>query len=417
MKKYILTTLVLLTTLMAQAQTKSAFIHMKTGEIKEILCSEIDSITFAEHINFDYNVEANQSIGIYYGAYNEAGQFIVAVSDAEMTSDGLPTKAGQSVLLFYAMSEPTTDYDNIQLASGQYTASDDFSKMTLYNGQSGYLYFMYCNGINSEGEPEGWGIDMEYATMNVVNNNGQYYIDFKGGNSERESSINFKDVHVTFQGTIDFANQDPAYYTYLTKDYDITPTAMSARYTCTPSYGYGNYSFAFYNTPTDSEGFITGAGDVISLELLTQPAVPMDLSLLTGDYTVANVLEGPYEPGHFLSGVNYYYYGMYLPMGTYLAFYDESGSMKKEIGFVTGGTAHISVDGTNITYNFDFIAEGGHHFTVNYTASSATIYDYTSNSAKSNMPGLSPNGAFNAFKAITRHNVLQPSNTLKLIKK
>lgn len=418
MKKIILSLLTLFCALGAQAQTKSTFIHMKSGEIREIQNTQIDSITFAEHIDFDKDIKATSTLGIYYGTYNEAGEFLLALSDAEITAQGYPTKVGQSLIMFYAMGEPATDPKDIQFSSGQYTPASDFSKFSLYNGD-GYLIYEYCTGFDEEGYPEGWAFTLDYATLNVKNNGGSYYIDFKGGIEDRytdtSEGIDFKDVHLVYEGPIAFKNQDPSYYEPLTQDYDIVPTAMSARYTCTPSYGYGNYSFAFFNTPIDDEGYIIGAGDVIGMELLTNPSVPMDLEDLNGEYTVASILEGPYTPGHFLSGVNYEYYGNYFAMGTYLNFYDETGSPTSNIGFVTGGTAKISVDGTNITYDFDFIVEGDHHVRMKMTASSETIYDYTSSSAKPNAPAKK--SPFQSVKILKGRNLMAPQSTLRLVKK
>lgn len=418
MKKILLSLLTLLCALTAQAQTKSTFIHLKTGEIREIQNAEIDSITFAEHVDFDKDIKANYALGIYYGTYNEAGEYLLLLSDAEVTAEGYPTKAGQSLVMFYAMGEPSTDPKDIQFSSGQYTPASDFSKYSLYNGE-GYLIYEYCTGFDEDGEPEGWYVDLNYVTMNVKNNGGSYYIDFKGGLDERltdtDYDIDFKDVHLVFDGPIEFSNQDPSYYEPLTEDYEMMPTAMSANYTCTPSYGYGNYSFAFYNTPVDDDGFIDGAGDVIGMELLTDPSVPMNLEDLNGEYTVTSIMDGPYTPGHFLDGVNYEYYGNYFAMGTYLAFYDETGSPTTTKAFVTGGTAKISVDGTNITYDFDFIVEGDHHVRMKMTASSETIYDYTSSSAKQHKPAKQH--SLQSVKSLKGRNLMAPQSTLRLVKK
>lgn len=55
MKKFLLSAFVLLATVAAQAQTKSAFVHLKSGAVETIACSDIDSITFE---SFDLNVKA-----------------------------------------------------------------------------------------------------------------------------------------------------------------------------------------------------------------------------------------------------------------------------------------------------------------------------------------------------------------------
>lgn len=194
----------------------------------------------------------------------------------------------------------------------------------------------------------------------------------------------------------------------------MVPTALSGRYTNGTSYG--NYSLCFYNVPLDDEGYVVGAGQLVNVELLTEPGTPMDIANIAGEYVIADVENGPYNPGTFLSGVNYYYYGMYFPMGTYLSFYDESGYSTSEIGFATGGSVKATVDGENVTFDLNVEVEGGHKFTMNYTAKASDITDYsTSSSAKRH---AQPRKAkFTGLKSAARTNVAQPKATLRLIKK
>ncbi len=58
MKKTILTLFCVAMATFASAQTKSTFVHMKSGEIKEIPYSEIDSITFGNHVDYDKEIKA-----------------------------------------------------------------------------------------------------------------------------------------------------------------------------------------------------------------------------------------------------------------------------------------------------------------------------------------------------------------------
>ena len=144
------------------------------------------------------------------------------------------------------------------------------------------------------------------------------------------------------------------------------------------------YTMALFNTPIDEGGFVDGAGEVINLSLITKYTEHMDINNLAGEYTVADVINGPYEPGKFLSGTLYEYYGMMLPMGTNLSFYDEKGSQINKYGFAKDGSIKVSVDGDKITFSGDIETENGKHFTFNYTGSASAISDYTVSSAPAN---------------------------------
>ena len=101
---------------------------------------------------------------------------------------------------------------------------------------------------------------------------------------------------------------------------NVNVVNMGGRYQTDYNKTYGMYTMALFNTPIDEGGFVDGAGEVINLSLITKYTEHMDINNLAGEYTVADVINGPYEPGKFLSGTLYEYYGMMLPMGTNLSF-------------------------------------------------------------------------------------------------
>lgn len=382
MKKLLLSALVLLSALTAQAQTdgRSLFVHLTSGATEEIACSEIDSITFA---SFDLSVKATQSYGVYNGLSSDsgAGQYTFALSDGEMDEEAGPTTAGQTVVIFYAFADNSASTDLLQLPSGTYTNGEDFTAGTLYNGRSGYLHVSHCTDVAADGTVNGWSVDLGYGTLKVKNDAGQYQIDFQGGISERSEEYNFKDIHVTYTGGITFENNDPSFYQPVSQDYAVVPTGMTGTYmTGSDDDGneYGNYSLAFFNAPMDEDGYFSGAGECLGVELLTQADETMNVESIVGEYTITDINDGPFTAGHFLSGCNMDYYGSYWPMGTYLSFMDEDGYTTQTYGFATGGTVKVTADGDQLTYTVDLEVEGGHKVTMTYTADSSLLEDYTS---------------------------------------
>lgn len=322
MKKLILSALVMLSAVTAWAQNdaQSVFVHLKSGATEEIPCNDIDSITFA---TFDLTVKATESYGVYDGASHGPGQYVFALSDGTMDEDANPTEAGQTVVIFYVFADNSTSSDVLQLPSGTYTAGEGTTAGTLYNGQSGYLHVAHCTDVDASGNVNGWQVDLGYGTLVVNNVNGQYQIDFQGGISERSEEYDFKDIHVTYSGEIEFVNNDPSSYEKLTKDYNVVPTNMSGTYTLAEDGSYGNYSLVFFNAPLDDYGYFAGAGEALGVELLTAADETMNIESIVGEYTVTSIENGPYTAGHFLSGANMDYYGSYWPMGTYLSFMDD----------------------------------------------------------------------------------------------
>lgn len=384
MKKTILLSLAATALIAAAASTqkRTAIVHMKSGEAVEYEYNDIDSITFSEPVAYDLDMEAAYASAIYYGD----GAYILHISDKPISTEGLPTEVGQKLLRVYPISKaPADSRTNCNIAEGRYVANKTFDEFTLY-AQDKYFCLMVCTGIGSDGSLDGYSVPLDYGTLNVGYTAGGSTLTFRGGFDETYPEIdNIKNLKMTYSGPLEIDNQDPSVYDMLEEDINVVPTRMTGRYSV-PSSGtaYGNFSLALFNTPVDNEGFIAGGGDLISIELLTEYAVPMDISKMAGEYTIASVWEGPYTAGRFLSGTMYEDFG--IPMGTYYAKYEDSGYASR-YGFATGGTLKITVDGTNVTLIGDIETENGKRFTFNYTSPTNEIQDYTSSSS-AGKPGL-----------------------------
>lgn len=366
-KKLLLAALIAAVTMptMAQENTRTALLHLKSGAVKEFNVADIDSITFSAPVNYDSQINAKYGIGFYYGN----GQYFTCLSTDSLSPNGGATKAGQRSVIFYALGKPSLSSKNAILPSGRYVSSTSQEDGTLYDGKS-YLYASVATAGDSTLDLSTVYLDKGAEANVEYNSDGTYTIDFKG-RSTKADNMDFENIHCVFNGTIPYANKDAAYYETFTEDVNFQPTGFSGGYS--NSSDYGDYTLSFYNMPVDDEGFTAGAGDLVNLELLTDTSSVMDLSKLVGTYTVASSLEGPYEPGHWLDGVNYYYYGMYMCVGTYICSYDNQGYATNHRDFAKSGTITISDAGDQLHVVCDLTLEGGHKLTLDQMVAKGAI--------------------------------------------
>lgn len=369
MKNIILLAASLLTAIVASAQSRSALIHMKSGEIVEYEYGDISHITFTDPITYDLDLTATHA----YIAYLGSGEYRLRLSDKPMSGEGDPTENGQIILCLTPIAEePTDSHVSVNLANGRYVSNETMEVNTLYVSDNNFCVKV-CTGIEN-GEASSSQLPLEEGTLNVsYTADGSCVLLFKGGFAEPQQELNGASLlKVSFSGHISIDNQDPYYYNWLEEDINVVPNAMAGTYNTHSKKTYGNYSLTFYNVPIDDGGFATGAGYAITLNVLTEYANPMDISKIAGVYTVTSAMNGPWAPGNYMNGEMYY--GI-MPIGSYLTKYDDSGNTVA-YGLVTGGLVQITVDGDNVTYVLDLETESGKHFTMNYTApASETIAD------------------------------------------
>ena len=149
MKKTLLLAAMLLASTISFAQSRSALIHLKSGEVKEIDYSQLDSITFTDPVTYDFEQEATYATSIYYGNR----QYNLRFSDKPM-ANGLPTEVGQMILRVYPIApDPVNSSANCNLAAGRYEANKSFENYSLYLGDS-WCCVLDCTGFE-DGAPRG----------------------------------------------------------------------------------------------------------------------------------------------------------------------------------------------------------------------------------------------------------------------
>ena len=412
MKKTIMAAMLLCAATLAQAQSRLAYIHMKSGEVMELEYNDVDSITFGPSVNLDQELQATYIYNIYYGGTS----YMLHMSDAPISSQGLPTQAGQTVVRVYLFANQSADSNNALLTAGRYPISDEIAVGNIYNASEAYTSYIKCTGLNDEGNPDGYQVGYTNGSLNVsYEADGTANVVFRGElvdyGEEGEALGIPHHIKVSYTGQLPFDNQDPASYVLLGEDVKMEPNGLSGGYSNVDG-RYGSYTLTYYNCELDKDGFIVGPGELMNFEILTEEASPMDISKLAGEYTISSALEGPWAPGQFLSGEMYDYYGMTFPIGTYYTVYGEGGAETRLKAFSRDGSVKFSVDGDNVTIDADLTVEGGHKITLNYTASASSIADMSSSrskAAKKSLVGqLTPAG---------KKSIFDHQSVIKLVKK
>lgn len=197
----------------------------------------------------------------------------------------------------------------------------------IYVSDTDYLDVFYNPDDPASGELYAYALNLPTGTLTIAkdgnnyNINGQFNGELEGENDE---VIFTSPVTVNFTGEVPFFDKDA--YQPLGGDVELGEVALSGR--CDAASG--GWSMAFYNCKLDEDGFIVGAGNLLNVELYTAPAETMVDDMLIGEFTVMDMFNEPDTskwPGHYMNGVWYDFYGMYIAIGTALSTYDDFGNV------------------------------------------------------------------------------------------
>ena len=153
-----------------------------------------------------------------------------------------------------------------------------------------------------------------------------------------------------------------------------------------------SWSATLVNAPVDEQGFLAGAGYVMSLSFYT-PAAPAGEINIEGTYSAADeIKEYSYYPGYI-----YDIFGMIMPVATNLTYYGEDGNIQYT-ALITGGDIVISKDGENYHVAAENLTTNtGYSVSFEYDGPFAPVNDYRTPASGSAAPAAaSPLGAGNA---------------------
>lgn len=373
MKKYLLLTLLACITLALSSQNqKRMYLHLKSGSVVEYAYQDIDSITFGYSSEYGIDIQAGNTLNLYYGSSENVGHYMVCLSDNIITDDGLPTVINQHLVRLYFNGNKSDNSNNAILPSGHYVLGTGTGRDSLKAKSTTYIE---STSVNENGEIEGNQIAFKSLSADVVNNsNGTSTITAIGVlNDGKDTKVRF-----AYTGKLAFVNKDPSSYTPLATDVKVDNVKLSGRYLANGDKSYGNYTLTYYNCPLDADGFVIGAGQMINFELLTPYSEHMDISKIAGTYDIViPTPDAKYVAGKFIGGLWTEAYGMYMAIGTYYTELDKNG-ISTCYGLASEGTVTVTVDGTKITLVSNLKTADGHKMELSTTTSdSSAIVDAT----------------------------------------
>lgn len=373
-------------------------VKMKSGEVKEIACDDVDNVSFGKKSEPLYaDVTATNTYNLYYGAVSDGtGMYMLHLCDGELTTGGLPTEINKHDIRLTVIASPSSDSDNASLESGRYTLSDNPNEKGIFGKQCVYIE---TNTVK-DGKVDGFLDSLKVCTLDVENKgDGAYHLEVNGELKEHGT------IRFVYDGKLEFVNKDKNYgYDYITSDVDFKPLGMSGRYVKATD-SYCDYSLAFYNCEIDNSGFVVGSGGLLNLVLLTDYAVPMNIDNIVGTYDVVMPVSGAkYVAGKFIGGVmRDTSYGSF-PMGSYYEDLDDEG-YAKAYGMFNGGTVTVSRQLGELTFDCDWVTPQGFKVKMNYTGDVSSITDTSESDDAYSVSAQNEDGGSRIMNADLKVNV------------
>ncbi|WP_024998456.1 hypothetical protein [Prevotella falsenii] len=344
-------------------------VRMKSGEVKEIPCNDVEEITFdkKEVSTYYADVKATNTYNIYYGTVKDnIAAYTIHLCDGNLSKGGLPTEINKHDIRLTVMAAASKNADKAALPAGTYSLVENVGEAGIYRKQSVYIE---TNKVNDAGQVDGFLDSLKMCTLNVEQKADGTYQLLVEGELREHGRIRF-----AYDGNLTFVNKAQGEsYNSITENVAFAPKSMSGRYVRATD-NYCDYALSFLNCEVDGEGFIVGAGDYINLVLLTKYAVPMDINTIVGTYDVVMPVGGAvYEQGKYIGGMMYKRSGRLYPMGSFYKVFDGEGY--EAYGFFSGGSITVTLDNGNITFKGNWTTPEGKAVTMNYTTDASGIID------------------------------------------
>ena len=342
---------------------------MKSGELKEIPCNDIQDVTFAngESASYYADVKVTHTYNLYYGAVTtQAGLYTLHLCDGELTTGGLPTQINKHDVRLTVIATPSQDADHAKLPAGTYPLVESANQSGVWKAQSIYIE---TNRVNDAGQVDGFLDSLSTCVLNVEEKgDGNYHLVLEG-TLKTHGKVRF-----VYDGALTFVNKDKnAGYKYVTEDVNFVPVKFNGKYVKATS-KYCDYTIAFLNCEVDDQGFVVGDGELLNLVLLTKYQVPMDINTIAGTYDVVMPVAGAeYKEGKFIGGTMRKASGTYYPIGS---FYETlSDGYADAYGLLSGGTITVSVANNKITFKGNWTTPQGKAIKMDFTGDASAIID------------------------------------------
>lgn len=309
-----------------------------------------ETLAFSTTVDWYADVTSTSTLAWYFGYDEDAGGDNVVLSLCSASLDeysAMPYGEGELLRLYLYTDQ--TSVENPSLAPGTYELVETVTgPFQVLGGDYGSIFAVSTD--------EGWmQIGYESGTVTVEQQDGEYRIVADMVIADGEGSR----IRGTFEGSLEFEDLTDGYIHF---DSDMNEVMTGHSGGIYPGDGmYNDYTMTFYSVPLDEDGWILGAGYIFNTELFFDVA--------GGDYSGTYYPNPDWENGYanytYLPGFVMDYYGMKMPVGTYLSEYDESGSMVR-IGMVVDGDMDVSIKDGVLKMSGVFTTDKGHEITVSY---------------------------------------------------
>lgn len=360
------------TELLPQTNYRVAIVARNGEYAKEVLSKIVTTkVLYAQ----DYKM--TDGLGWYYGDYHKDGNgyYYIALADGPITDKGLPENENETVVHVYLGADQSDDSNNASVPEGHFTLGAGYGH--------GSAHQIDCRIMKStkrleDGTLDGYRIGFLEGTVDIKKTGRDTYrvvVDMTLGLEEQDR------MRCEYEGKIHFINRDPASYVPISEDkQNLVFEKGGGNYSVGGHVGI--YNIAIYNTPTNSGGFITGAGDVISLTLLSEPTKHMDLNQLVGNFGIISP-DTPfdqYKPKCVLGGQYFKSDYGYMPIGTYYQLYNGEAKVVA-MGMAQSGNVKLAIEGDNVNLDIAFTTVKGKKVSATATFDKSLIIDYTAMAA------------------------------------
>lgn len=300
---------------------------------------------------YDIDFTAIYLGGEYYGDWLGFGNdnFYVILSDKGMDENGKEYPGG-NFLIIDLYSPLVSDTSNPAPSAGEYNADSSDEEFSI---NCGYSYYY---GTDSEGTVCG-KVNLSGGSLRISEKDKLYTIeaDFTLDDGQR--------VHCKYEGPFVL----PAYNEGNNR-LPIIENDIKTIFTGAGATNYGNSNGAcniavllWDMEENPATGNLIAPGHVLKLDLMTDSANGM---IEPGEYTVDEY--GTFSPFTYIEGSIIEFYGIELPVGTYIRHYGEDGNVDG-YGFVNSGKVTIGKNDNG--YNFDIHLEMAGGYTLEATYS------------------------------------------------
>lgn len=337
-----------------QSTSYSIFAAASDGSTSEVASTDF---TTGES-PYDIDFKASYLGGEYYGDWLGFGNdnFYIILSDAGFNEDDTENPDGQ-FLIIDLYSPIATDQNNPVPSTGDYDANSTDQEFSI---NCGYSYYYYTD---AEGTVCG-KINLAGGKLSISERDMLYTL-------EAEFTLeDGRSVHCKYEGpfVLPAYNENNDRLPLLETDINTTFTGASAT-NYGNEYGASNIAVVFWDMEeNESTGNLVAPGHLFKLDLMTDLT---DGSIDPGQYVVDAY--GTFEPFTYIEGSIIEFYGIELPVGSYIQHYAEDGTVDG-YGFVNSGTVDVTRENGVYTFALHLEMVGGYSLEATYTGG-ITIID------------------------------------------